>query len=94
MRLLQSYGLQKFRDQLDVFELGGLTKSADHYGLTLILGGAESNLWDLCKSYTNLASTVHHFNTSSSEYYKNEFTHPIWLQNLPKRLFLMRLVFT
>ncbi len=81
VRLLQSYGLQKFRDQLDVFELGGLTKSADHYGLTLILGGAESNLWDLCKSYTNLASTVHHFNTSSSEYYKNEFTHPIWLQN-------------
>ncbi|MDP5229541.1 MAG: penicillin-binding protein 1C [Cellulophaga sp.] len=81
VRLLQSYGLQKFRDQLNAFELGGLTKSADHYGLTLILGGAESNLWDLCKTYANLASTVHHFNTSSSEYYKNEFTNPIWLQN-------------
>lgn len=81
VRLLQSYGLQKFRDQLDVFKLGGLTKSADHYGLTLILGGAESNLWDLCKTYANLASTVHHFNMSSSEYYKNEFTNPIWLQN-------------
>ncbi|WP_047417213.1 penicillin-binding protein 1C [Cellulophaga sp. Hel_I_12] len=81
VRLLQSYGLQKFRDQLDIFELGGLTKSSDHYGLTLILGGAESNLWDLCKTYANLASTVRHFNTSSSEYYKNEFTHPKWLQN-------------
>lgn len=81
VRLLQSYGLQKFRDQLDVFELGGLTKSANHYGLTLILGGAESNLWDLCKTYANLASTVGHFNASSSEYYKNEFTHPIWSQN-------------
>ncbi|QWX83412.1 penicillin-binding protein 1C [Cellulophaga sp. HaHaR_3_176] len=78
VRLLQSYGLQKFRDQLDNFDLKGINKSADHYGLTLILGGAESNLWDLCKTYANLASTVNHFNTTSSEYYSNEFTQPIW----------------
>lgn len=81
VRLLQSYGLQKFRDQLDVFELGGLNKSADHYGLTLILGGAESNLWDLCKTYANLASTLNHFNASSSEYYSSEFTNPIFKTN-------------
>ena len=81
VRLLQSYGLEKFRDQLDVFKLGGLTKSADHYGLTLILGGAESNLYDLCKTYANLASTVNHFNASSSEYFENEFVEPIWTQN-------------
>lgn len=78
VRLLQSYGLQKFRDQLDNFNLQGLNKSADHYGLTLILGGAESSLWDLCKTYANLSSTVNHFNATSSEYYKNEFTMPIW----------------
>ena len=76
VRLLQSYGLQKFRDQLDVFELRGLTKVADHYGLTLILGGAESNLWDLCKTYANLASTLNHFNDTSSEYYDQEFIEP------------------
>lgn len=74
VRLLQQYGLEKFRDQLNFFELGGINKPADHYGLTLILGGAESNLWDLCKTYANLASTLNHFNTSSSEYFKNEFT--------------------
>jgi len=79
VRLLQSYGLQKFRDQLDAFELGGLNKSADHYGLTLILGGAESNLWDLCKTYANLASTLNHFNTSSSEYFDSEFTEPVFI---------------
>ncbi len=76
VRLLQSYGLQKFRDQLEVFDLGGLNKSADHYGLTLILGGAESNLWDLCKTYANLASTLNHFNETSSEYFDNEFVEP------------------
>ncbi len=80
VRLLQSYGLAKFRDQLDVFELGGLNKPADHYGLTLILGGAESNLWDLCKTYANLASTLNHFNTTSSEYFSKEFTEPTFLK--------------
>jgi penicillin-binding protein 1C len=82
VRLLQSYGLHKFRDQLNGFDLKGLNKSADHYGLTLILGGAESNLWDLCKSYANLASTVNHFNSSSSEYFRNEFVEPTWTQNV------------
>jgi len=77
VRLLQEYGLEKFRDQLDAFRLGGLNKSADHYGLTLILGGAESNLWDLCKTYANLASTVTHFNGTSSEYFEKEFAEPI-----------------
>ncbi|WP_158974756.1 penicillin-binding protein 1C [Cellulophaga sp. L1A9] len=81
VRLLQSYGLEKFRDQLNVFELGGLNKSANYYGLTLILGGAESNLWDLCKTYANLAATVNHFNESSSEYYEKEFIAPTYLQN-------------
>ncbi len=83
VRLLQSYGLQKFRDQLDVFKLRGLNKSADHYGLTLILGGAESNLWDLCKTYANLGSTLNHFNTSSSEYFTSEFAEPVFRTNHP-----------
>ncbi|MGB6151986.1 MAG: penicillin-binding protein 1C [Pricia sp.] len=77
VRLLQQYGLEKFRDQLDAFQLQGLNKPADHYGLTLILGGAESNLWDLCKTYANLASTVNHFNQTSSEYFEKEFAEPI-----------------
>ena len=77
VRLLQSYGLDKFKDQLDFFRLGGLNKSADHYGLTLILGGAETNLWDLCKTYASLASTVNHFNATSGEYYEKEFTEPV-----------------
>ena len=76
VRLLQSYGLAKFRDQLAFFKLGGLNKSADHYGLTLILGGAESNLWDLTKTYANLASTLNHFNETSSEYFSEEFVEP------------------
>ncbi len=77
VRLLQKYGLERFRDQLNAFHIKGIDKPADHYGLTLILGGAESSLWDLCKTYASMASTVNHFNTTSSEYFDQEFINPI-----------------
>lgn len=79
VRLLQEYGLEKFRENLKKFNLKSINKSADHYGLTLILGGAESTLWDLCKTYASLASTVNHFNETSSEYFTSEFTEPVLL---------------
>ncbi|SFW41068.1 penicillin-binding protein 1C [Sinomicrobium oceani] len=79
VRMLQEYGLERFRDKLSGFHLKDINKPADYYGLTLILGGAESNLWDLCKTYASLASTVNHFGRTSSEYYAGEFTEPVWI---------------
>ena len=77
VRLLREYGLERFRNELNMFNIKNLDKSADYYGLTLILGGAESSLWDLTKTYANLASTLNHFNESSSEYYSNEIQEPV-----------------
>jgi penicillin-binding protein 1C len=76
VRMLQSFGLEKFHYYLQKLQLKDLKKNANHYGLTLILGGAESNLWDLCKSYASLASTVNHYTQNSSRYFKNEFSEP------------------
>nr|WP_247666521.1 penicillin-binding protein 1C [Aquimarina sp. MMG015] len=81
VRLLQKYGLQRFRDELSVFKIKDLKYSADHYGLSLIVGGAEGNLWDLCKTYAGYSGTLNHYENSSSEYFTNEFTEPIILAN-------------
>lgn len=83
VRLLQQYGLQRFKDELNAFKIRNIKYSADHYGLSLILGGAEANLWDLCKTYAGLAGTVNHYTETSSQYYTNEFTEPIVLANNP-----------
>jgi penicillin-binding protein 1C len=79
VRMLQEFGLDRFHHYLKALQLKDLTYNANHYGLTLILGGAESNLWDLCKSYAALSSTLNHFNETSSEYYTNEFSEPTFL---------------
>lgn len=77
VRLLSAYGLERFHDQLQQFKMKDINKPADHYGLTLILGGAESNLWDLCKSYAAMAGTIQHFNETSGEYFRRELTEPL-----------------
>ena len=76
VRMLQSFGLEKFHHYLQQLKLKDLRNNANYYGLTLALGGAESNLWDLCKSYASLASTVNHYTKNSSRYFTNEFTEP------------------
>lgn len=81
VRLLQRYGLHRFKDELESYHIKGLSYSADHYGLSLIVGGAEGSLWDLCKVYAGYAGTLKHYNTTSSEYYTNEFANPILLKN-------------
>ncbi|WP_298781136.1 penicillin-binding protein 1C [uncultured Polaribacter sp.] len=73
VRMLQEFGLEKFYHYLQKLQLKDIKKSAGHYGLTLALGGAESSLWDLCKSYAALSSTVNNYTENSSRYFKNEF---------------------
>jgi penicillin-binding protein 1C len=78
VRMLQDFGLDRFYHYLKQLQLKDLKFNANHYGLSLALGGAESNLWDLCKSYAAMASTLNHFNDNSSQYFKNEFIQPIY----------------
>jgi len=79
VKMLQDFGLDRFHQYLTQLQLKDLKYNANHYGLSLILGGAESNLWDLCKSYASLSSTLNHFSETSSEYYSNEFVEPTFM---------------
>ena len=83
VRMLHQYGLARFYDELGKFKLRHINKGSDHYGLSLILGGAESSLWDLCNTYTSLAGTVNHYTESSSEYYTKEFDKSSLIKNQP-----------
>ncbi|MDR3339799.1 MAG: penicillin-binding protein 1C [Candidatus Symbiothrix sp.] len=56
--LLRKYSVPKFYDFLKQNRIANLPKPADHYGLSLILGGAEAQLGDIANAYANMARTL------------------------------------
>ncbi|WP_306353335.1 penicillin-binding protein 1C [Flavobacterium sp. '19STA2R22 D10 B1'] len=72
--MLKDYGVNRFYEELQKFGLKDISKQPNHYGLSLILGGAESNLWDLCRTYANLTGTLNYYNANPGKYRTNEFT--------------------
>ncbi len=55
VRLLRQFGYPRFHELLQRLDFSTITQPPDHYGLTLILGGAEVTLWDVTTAYANLA---------------------------------------
>ena len=58
VRLLRSYGIERFADLLKGFGFSHLSRAPADYGLTLILGGAEASLVDAASAYARLARTA------------------------------------
>lgn len=81
VHLLQEYGLERFGKILDKINLSGIDHPASYYGLSLILGGAESSLWDITNAYAGMAATLNFFNNSSSEYPDFAFSRPVYIKN-------------
>ncbi|MGY5353970.1 penicillin-binding protein 1C [Wenyingzhuangia sp. IMCC45467] len=81
VRLLRQYGLHKFKNDLNYLGLKNINKPVDHYGLTLILGGAESSLWHITNMYANLASTVNHYTENNSQYLTKEHQYSSYYLN-------------
>ena len=79
VRMLQDHGLDRFYKKLKHLKMDHINRPSSHYGLSLILGGGETSLWEMTNAYAGLASTVNYFNASSSEYRTDEFTKPIYV---------------
>lgn len=82
--LLRQYGVGRFHYQLQKLGLSTITRHPDHYGLTLVLGGAEATLWDLGGIYASMARTLLTFNNYNSRYRKNDFRPLDFLQHTPE----------
>ncbi|WP_417352526.1 penicillin-binding protein 1C [Flavobacterium alkalisoli] len=80
--MLRDYGVYHFYEQLQKFKLSDIKEHPNHYGLSLILGGAESNLWDLCRAYAGMSSTLNYFTTHQAKYRQNEFANLNWDSSL------------
>lgn len=66
--MLQRYGVPKFHNFLQQTGFKTITRSSSHYGLSLILGGAEATLWDVTNVYAQMGrSLIPHPDSKLSE---------------------------
>lgn len=80
VRLLDDYRVDRFYSLIKKLNITSINNAPSHYGLSLILGGAEANLFELSSAYSGLARTLNTFNLSNSRYDYSDITHVTYLK--------------
>lgn len=80
---LRTYRYEKFYDVLKQVGITTLDRTADHYGLSLILGGAEATLWDVTGAYASMARTLNNYfeRPGATRYDRKDFHGPRYLMD-------------
>ena len=64
VRLLRQHGVERFYSTLKKMNMSSLVFDSGHYGLSLILGGAEGKLIEMSSMYASLARVLMSFNNT------------------------------
>ena len=72
VRMLRDYGTERFQRLLQDLGMTTLGKPSDHYGLSLILGGAEGTLEEIVSMYAGFSRVLNHY-AKTHMYYASDF---------------------
>lgn len=78
VRMLSVYGTGRFMSILRWLGMTSLHYDEDHYGASIILGGAEGTLWDMTGMYASLARSLNHYAPLGHRYDAHDI-HPLRL---------------
>ncbi len=78
VKLLQQYKYQRFYETLQQCGITTLNRSADSYGLSLILGGCEVTMWDLAGVYASMARALNHQQKNHGVMNASDFHAPVY----------------
>ncbi|MEO5943316.1 MAG: penicillin-binding protein 1C [Ferruginibacter sp.] len=81
VKLLQQYKYQRFYETLQQSGIMTLDRPADNYGLSLILGGCEVNMWDMAGLYASMARTLNHQTKNQGKTNPADFHPPNYIKN-------------
>ncbi len=76
VRMLSQYNTGRFMSLLKQWGMTTLRFSEEHYGASIILGGAEGTLWDISGMYASIARTLSHYREYNGRY-NPEDIHPL-----------------
>jgi penicillin-binding protein 1C len=80
VKMLQKYNPAKFLYLLNKTGFTTFNKPADYYGLSLILGGGETSLWELTGAYASLSRVLNRY-LHEKKYYKGDYHPPVLIKN-------------
>lgn len=78
VRMLQQYKYERFHGLLRKAGITTLKQPADFYGLSLILGGGENNLWELSGAYADMARVLNHYRRYKGLYDAGDYHNPVY----------------
>ena len=76
VRMLSQYNTGRFMSLLKSLGMTTLRFPEEHYGASLILGGAEGTLWDITGMYASLSRTLEHYHRYNGRYNPHDI-HPL-----------------
>ena len=79
VRNLRTHGIDRTLRMLRAMGLHSIHRTADHYGLSLIMGGAECSLWELAGAYASMARVLHHHARGGRAYRPGDVHAPLLL---------------
>ncbi len=86
VHLLKQHGVPVFAEDLRQMRISSVDRSAGDYGLSLILGGAEGRLDELCAAYASMGRRLMHYQEYNARY-KSEDIRPLtYLKGAPVTL--------
>ena len=71
--MLREYGYPRFHHLLKKLGFSNISRPADDYGLSLILGGAEASLWDITHAYAGMSRALVDHHTSNGKYFAGNY---------------------
>jgi penicillin-binding protein 1C len=76
VKMLQKYNPDRFLSLLHKTGFSTFDKPADYYGLSIILGGGETSLWELTGAYASLSRVLKNY-LKDKKYYKEDYHPPV-----------------
>jgi penicillin-binding protein 1C len=79
VKMLQKYNPERLLSLLQETGFTSFNNTADYYGLSLILGGGETSLWELAGAYASMSRVLNRY-LSEKKYYKEDYHPPVVVQ--------------
>lgn len=79
VKMLQDFGPERFLELLKAAGFSTFTATPEYYGLSLILGGGETSLWELTGVYASMARILRKAD-AEQDYFSSDFHPPVLIE--------------